>query len=554
MPTGRGLEFGSYGYKSAIVRVSGGAFLVEDLWVLPRPLAAEGPAGEDPAWAQQARRLAGGNCIFDIAGRDLMVRYSRFPVVPPWRLEMMVDFELEQAAARAQMEVVSDFMLATAPSGPGEDMKVMGILARREAIETGFAKARSAGFRCRGGLPVPMALFYAYRASTLYDADKTALLVDVGYSTTSLAACFAGRVFFMRNLSDGMVRLVRAINDTLGVGLERSEAFLRERLDISTAPAESASVQLKQAHQAALGALGQYAAAVAATLRFAGQQLGLGKPLAIDRLVLSGGGALLPGVRQALERAFGAEAAVLSVGSQLATGPRVNPGLAGPQAVAAVGLAAAAVAAELPLLLVPPAEVARRDFWRRRIFGYLAPAAAVLLALLATTAGHRRLADLEGRVSALAAPVQQAEERKQRCQAELEAFQRDAAAYEALRHHAGQAAVGSLLFETLHANMPAGMFARALKLEPSEPGTLAAELTGRSKDMDATGTLKNLNILVDALRTLEFVQSASSTTLEEKAAAAVETGVPFRVNLLLRYAKAPAEVSGEPPAAVGAER
>lgn len=536
MAAGRGLEFGSYAYKAAVVRTGSSGLVVEDLWIKPRPLAAEGPAGEDPAWRSEARKLAGSNALFAVGGRDLMVRFSKFPVVPPWRLQMMVSFELEQAAGRAKMDVVDDYMLVNPPSGPSEGLTVMSVLARKEAVEQGMEKAGGAGFRCRGGVPVPLALFYAYRGSTLYDPDKTALLVDVGYETTSIAACFAGRVFFTRSVNEGMLRLVRAVNDALGVGVERAEAFLRERIDLSTRAPEGASVQLKQAHQAASGSLTQYCGQVASTLRVAGQQLSLKQELAVDKLVLSGGGLLLPGVREALERAFGLNATVLALGEQIPLGAKVNPGLAGPQAVVAVGLAAAA-AREADIVLVPPTVVRRRDFWRRRILYYLTPIAAMLLAALTVLAATKRLGRVEERLKEIERPLSDAEQLTARFEAQKEGFISDAAKYEALRRHTGPAAVTLLLFKALHSNIPEGLFVGSLKARPQEPGVFAVEIAGRSTGLDDAATLESLRILVDALKVLPEIENASSTTTEKKA---TDTdGVPFQVKLQLRYASTP---------------
>ena len=183
---------------------------------------------------------------------------------------------------------------------------------------------------------------------------------------------------------------------------------------------------------------------------------------------------------------------------------------------------------------MPPAVVQKRDFWRRRVLHYLIPVAAVVLAVLGVAAAMTRLGGLEKRLAALERPLGSAEQLMERFKEEKEAFEKDAAKCEALRHHTGPATLTLLLMQTLHSSVPEGLAVSSLRVCPEEAGLLAVEMNGRSNGMDAATTLENLRVLVEALKVIPEVENASSTTTEKKGAEA--DSVPFKVRLQLRYA------------------
>ena len=545
MPIGRGIEFGTRSYKAALVERGSRGVLVKKLFVAERPLAAEGSAGEDPAWVAHAEGIAGSNCVLGVGSRDLMMRYARFPLVPPWRLRMMAEYEMEEAGRSANMEVVGDYTIVHPPGGPSEGLTVMSALARKETVSDGFNRANTAGFKTKFATPAAVALFYAYRESTLLSSDEVTLLMDVGYESSSVAITGPGGLFFARNVSDGIFRLVKAVDGALGVGLERAEAFLRERVDLTSALPPDTSTQHKNAHQAALGALSQLVSTIVGTIRFAQTTLKL-KTLDISRVVVSGGGVLIPGVVQAIAKNVGKEPLVFRIGEHIPVGPEVAPALAGPRMVIPVGLALAASDAEPMLAMVPPEVAAKQDFWRRKILYYVSPIAAAVIILAAAMVANMRAEGASGAVTSQDQQIAVVEKEAQKVQESAKKLNDEYVLYDTLRRLAAPPALLAEVMTVLHANAPSGLKYTAVYTEGgSSAGTISVNVEGVSQKNDAEVVLQELAGLTRAIKGLSFVEDATSTTVDDKKRAA--TGIPFNMTIKLKFA------GGQKDAAAGTE-
>ncbi|MBN1807970.1 MAG: hypothetical protein JW909_02805 [Planctomycetes bacterium] len=549
MATGRGIEFGTRSYKAAVVERGARGAVVKGLSLDERPLAAQGPAGEDPAWVEKLNPCAGGNTVLGIGARDQIVRYSRFPVVPPWRLKMMAEYEMEEAGRSAGMEVVGDFASVYPPGGPSEGTTVMSVLARQETVSEGFGKAKEGGFKAVYAAPAAVALFYAYRESTLLSRDDITLLVDVGYESSSVAIAGPGGLFFARNVNDGLFRLVKAIDGALGVGLERAEAFLRDRLDLGGRVPEDASAQYKNAYQVALSGLSQLTSTIAGTLRFAQGQLKL-RQLEVKRAVVSGGGCMLPGVVQMLGRSLNMQPTIFRIGDHIPVSSAVPTNLAGPLMVVPVGLALAAADAEPIMAIVPPEVAARQEFWRRKVYYYLAPAAAALLVGVAAAAGGMQARAATATVSKIEGEVRAAEmelEEVKRLTGELDGKYR---LYDVMRRMAAPAALLNEVVQVLHTAAPDDLKYTSLQTEGSGAlGVIRVNVEGVSSNEDPEETLQKLDQLTRAIKGLGFVEDATSTTVEDKNRKAI--GIPFDISVKVRFAAPPEDEAG--PAEGGAE-
>jgi len=534
MAIGRGIEFGTRSYKAALVERGSRGVLVKKLFVTERPLAAEGSAGEDPAWIAHAEDIAGSNCVLGVGSRDLMMRYARFPLVPPWRLRMMAEYEMEEAGRSANMEVVGDYTIVHPPGGPSEGLTVMSALARKETVSDGFNRAGAGGFKAKFATPAAVALFIAYRESTLLSRDEITLLIDVGYEASSVAIAGPGGLFFARNVSDGIFRLVKAVDGALGVGLERAEAFLRERVDLTSTLPPDASTQHKNAHQAALGALSQLASTVVGTIRFAQTTLKL-KTLDINRVIVSGGGVMIPGVVQAIAKNVGKEPVVFRVGEHIPVGPEVAPALAGPRMVIPVGLALAAAELEPMLAMVPPEVAAKQDFWRRRILYYISPVAAAVIIVAAAVVANVKA---EGAAAAVVNQDQQVgamEKEAERIQESAKKLNAEYTLYDTLRRLAAPSALLAEVMTVLHANATTGLKYTAVYTEgASSAGTISVNVEGVSLKNDAEVVLQELAGLTRAIKGLSYVENATSTTVDDKKRAG--TGIPFNMTIKLKFA------------------
>ena len=97
MAGGIGVTIGTRSVRAVEVRRKGA------VWQVVRATAAVLEGGEDAeranaAGAALASAGVKGPALLGLSGKDLIVRYTRVPRVPDWRLDMLMRFEIREVA------------------------------------------------------------------------------------------------------------------------------------------------------------------------------------------------------------------------------------------------------------------------------------------------------------------------------------------------------------------------------------------------------------------------------------------------------------------------
>jgi len=355
-----------------------------------------------------ARGVRAGSATLAISGRDAILRYMFVPIVPPWRLRLIMEYETGELAAKGGDPITCDWRILTIPEeikGPaaGKELPVLVGMAKDGPVEARLAALARLRLPASAVLPAPIALFNAFVGLGHAEDGKTSLLVDVG--------------------SDG-----------LEIVLER-DGFLVFARSVSMDVARTPETRLVEA--------------IASSLKFAKEQqkLRAAKP---DRVFVSGARPKeVKGLVGALGKALGAEPTVLDPTerldlSGLAEDVREEVQARGPSLAIAVGLALAPQHLQaLDLDLLPAPVRRRREFRTRTVFMYAAAAALAVALGFGLVRGFVAKASVESRAKELAKLKGELEARR----ADLEALgarnARDAAALDALatRSAAGPAAL-----------------------------------------------------------------------------------------------------------------
>ena len=136
MAMGIGIDIGASTIKAVRLEKRGSEFIVTGAVKLTVSDVPDEDYNIEPAQAMQlfqalsqsgikARKSAVG-----ISGKDLIIRYVEVPPVPPWRLKMIMDFEISEMAGRAGGDVTSSFKLLDLPPNKAGNNIVLVSLAK----------------------------------------------------------------------------------------------------------------------------------------------------------------------------------------------------------------------------------------------------------------------------------------------------------------------------------------------------------------------------------------------------------------------------------------
>ena len=390
-----------------------------------------------------------------IQGRDAMIRYLRMPIVPPWRLRLLMAAEAEDLSEKAGESLSCDYRLLEVPEavlGPGAapDQVVLVALAKEGLLGARLAALAQGGLAVRSVLPTCVALFDAFVGLGCAEPGRTVLLLDSGPEGVELAIAHGDALLFARSLP--------------------------EPPEIPKAGPGPREAQ-------------QLASAVASALQFCRTHHKL-RALRVDSILLSGPYAGSPVLRGAIEKAVKVVPCVfdpLERASLDALPVSMREAIEGrgPELAIAFGLALAdGHPRAIDLDLLPGPEKARREFASRTLW---LCAAGVLLAFSLLFAGAKALIE-RSRMLSRGEELQKVRSALESRRVALEqvraANRREIRLLDSLSRRTLNGAALTRLIDRLRWAVPARVtiVEVALDTAPSEPAALSR---GREKDAES---------------------------------------------------------------------
>jgi len=377
---GIGIDLGTDSIRVISGQDKQGVFTVRQFVVVP----ISGRAGDPNQVAALLRQALGalsikGDLYCGLTGRDLVIRYSQVPPVPDWQLRQLMEFEIQEMTGQSGDQLAADFNLLPVSSDLSSDDTVLLALAKQGILTHHMEVLKAAGVTPRAFTPNSIALYNAYRRTG--SNSGTVLLVNIGANNTDMAIARDGDLIFARNLSGGGELFDQALIASFNVSREKARRLKEELADVS--PFDSAtrrSAQEEKVARALSGASGQLFSMVQSSVLFAKSQTGV-NDLALDEVLLSGGGALLKGLDRYLASNLNVpvnrfdpfDAVNLgAVEDDLDESDRAR-------AVVALGLALTACSEDLySIEILPPALKQARIFKERTLFSILAALLVVI--------------------------------------------------------------------------------------------------------------------------------------------------------------------------------
>lgn len=503
MTLGVGLDIGSASVTVAAVRSKKGSLALERFLHLPlEDLAADGADVTSATSIARAvakkmadRGIPTRDVVVGVSGRDAIIRYSHLPQMPAWRLDLLMQYEVQDTAEKTGEPLSADYRVVP---GAGDGNLILVALAKDARVLETIRTWEAAGVRAGGARPVPAATGDCFRFLGDDAENGTVLVVDIGRTSSEIALVETGELIFARSVQTGGEAFTERLSKLLGLDRDAAEEAKRSGQTPDGEPIDEGAYQ---------GPRQQLAGVIQASIEFARGQLKR-KKLAVDKVLLTGGGARVPGLTDAVGKALGCKAALFDAipGIDLS---RANPSSRedaeryGLEATNALGLALSAVLPTATHLDLLPLEVKRGLERRHRTIPAIAAAGALGVALLL---GFGTAFIARSGESGRAAQLQSARgEVKSRLEQHRERARVNEARESELRALSDRARPGhalAALLASLGERLPARISLTTLELTRDEggAGNFAFELKGSADNSqgDAAAAVRELQAALEA--------------------------------------------------------
>ena len=343
-------------------------------------------------------RIPAKGIILGIGGQDSMMRYTRIPPVPAWRLQVIMSYEVGEISEKIGEPLASDYRVLELPREAEEDQTVLIGLAKEKPLQELLDALEGVGISVQRVVPGALAIQTAHDAFGRKmdpDApeDDLLLLADLGAENLAIALVLNGKLAFARSTSFGGKLFTEALQSALGTSFEEAEKLKIARGGLD----EKERGVLLETVTPLRTAAGQLLSMLQSSLRFSSSQIGVNLP-PLQRVVLLGGAMKLRGLAGFIAQGLGKPAELFQP-----SGLKAGPGLPEPLSrsfgtelsdhgvVIGLGMSslrekAGGDASKSSFNVMPSAYTKRRAFKERTVFLYAA--GILLVVLLAARLAH----------------------------------------------------------------------------------------------------------------------------------------------------------------------
>lgn len=301
--TGVGIDLGAGHLKMVQIRWTRNGPRIENYAVCPLPagLMMEGAVvtpdhlGDLLKSVIRATGLRRNLVGCSVGGPAIMMRYLNLPRVGAEEMRAAMKFEAPQHLPIAEEQLVYDYCTVEGASGvPEHQVAVFLAGTQRKLVQGHLDSLARAGLRADAVELDCMAMVRAleYAGAAPHDSPNPLVLLDFGEMGTRLAIIRHGVPMLSRTVPTGISHLRTAIADTLGIPLYDAERALRLK-----------GVEPDDEMAPAVGPwLDSLVEAISRSVEFFLIQH---RGVHLEKVLLSGGGAMLPGLRGTLGSRLG---------------------------------------------------------------------------------------------------------------------------------------------------------------------------------------------------------------------------------------------------------
>jgi type IV pilus assembly protein PilM len=239
-------------------------------------------------------KLGSRDVVIGVGNQRVLVREMELPWMPVAQLKEALPYQVQESLPMSTDEALLDFYPTDEIAGPqGRALRGMLVAAQRDTVNANVLAVEGAGLRPS---MVDLNAFALLRALARGDmAQRVVALVEIGASVTNVVIAAHGVPRLVRTLPSGGNNVTQAIASGLGVAAPEAEAIKR---------AVGVAHQPPPGQEAAAEAIGAITRQLVEGIRntfvyYQGNHPGAG----IEGVILTGGGAHLPGLGQYLSSA-----------------------------------------------------------------------------------------------------------------------------------------------------------------------------------------------------------------------------------------------------------
>ena len=244
----------------------------------------------------EERKVKADNVATAVSGHAVIIKRISIPTMSPEELGESIQWEAEQYIPFDIDEVSLDYQVMQGPAAEEGHMEVLLVAVKKDKINDYTAAISQAG-----KVPVVVdidafAVQNAYESSYELDPALSTALINIGASVTNIAVLKGSNPAFWRDINVGGNQFTDAIQKELNLPFETADALKRGQAQDESIPASTLTPIVQ-------GVSEEIANEIKKTIDFykatSGQE-------DVDRIVLSGGCALVEGLQPFFHDRFGA--------------------------------------------------------------------------------------------------------------------------------------------------------------------------------------------------------------------------------------------------------
>lgn len=228
-----------------------------------------------------------------VSGRSVIVRRIPMEKMTEAQARQAIHWEAEQHIPFRIDEVSLDFKIINEEIAPGQ-MEVLLVAAKKEVVDLHRGLLQSAGLRPEAIELEQFALQRAYEHAYQPGEEECVTILNVGAEVTNMIVIKGGLPSFNRDLAIGGNRFIEALQRSLGLDYEAAETVLKGNL-----PEGTSSEDVRSAISHVIEEL-----STSVRRSFISFQAS-GESTRIDRMYISGGCSLMPGLATILSEQHG---------------------------------------------------------------------------------------------------------------------------------------------------------------------------------------------------------------------------------------------------------
>ena len=253
--------------------------------------------------------LKNADVVTGIGGHDVIIKKIEMDRMKESDAREVIRWEAEQHVPFDIKSVELDFQILD-PNGEGLRMEVLLVAAKRELVDNKVALLAEAGLNPTVIDVDAFALHNAFETNYPEAMEGIVALVNVGHEVTNVNILENGVPILTRDIPFGSRRVREDLQRERGLTAEQAEDAVQGREDVDGMHTlvETAADEV---------AVGIERAAAFLMTRSAGDELG--------RIYLSGGGARIPGMTDALGARMGVETSLVNPFERVPVSPEASP-------------------------------------------------------------------------------------------------------------------------------------------------------------------------------------------------------------------------------------